>query len=96
VEEKTFELHAPFDLAMTFKLLLLWEATTWIKVDETGACYARRTVEGPGTVHIRHCGDHLLATAHGEGGPTVLEEVPEQQQPSTDPGSQPSTDPGSL
>lgn len=75
--ERRFELTRPLDLRWTLRLMSLWGATTWLKVDESGAWYARRTPEGPGTVHIVHRGDHLLARAYGHGGAAVLDDVPE-------------------
>ena len=74
--EKRFELTRPLNLECTLRVLSLWGATTWIKVDESGAWYARRARSGPGTVHIRHRGDHLLVETFGAGGESVLEDVP--------------------
>lgn len=74
--ERRFEVNGPHSLRATLRALSLWGATTWIKVDETGAWYARRTPDGPGTVHIRHRGDHLLVEAYGDGGERVLDDVP--------------------
>ena len=74
--ERRFEVVGPLDLRRTLRHMTLWGATTWLKVDDSGAWYARRTPEGPGTVHIRHRGDHLLATAFGDGAEHVLDDVP--------------------
>ncbi len=72
-----FELTRRLDLEWTLRLVSMWGATTWIKVDESGAWYARRTDEGPGTVHIVHRGDHLLVETWGEGGELVASDVPD-------------------
>lgn len=74
--EKTLELTRPLSLQWTLRALSLWGATTWLKVDESGAWYARLTKSGPGTVHICHRGDHLWVESFGEGGETILAEVP--------------------
>jgi len=74
--ERRFEVVGPLSLRFTLRALSLWGATTWLKVDDSGAWYARRTPDGPGTVHIRHRGDHLLVNAWGDGAERVLDEVP--------------------
>lgn len=74
--ERRFELDGPLHLGWTLQLSAMWGTATWLKVDEDGAWYARRTPDGPGTVHIRHLGDHLVARAYGDGGAVVLDEVP--------------------
>ena len=58
-------------------MMAMWGATTWLKADETGAWYAERTPEGPGTLHVVHRGDHLEAEAFGPGGEGLLPRVPE-------------------
>ena len=67
----------PLNLKQTLHLASLWEAPTWLRIDATGAWYAARTVEGSGTVCIRHEGDHLLAGAWGPGTARLLDQVPE-------------------
>ncbi len=54
----------------------LWGATTWLKADETGAWYAQRTPDGPGTIHARIRGTELVVEAWGDGAARVLDGVP--------------------
>lgn len=74
--QRRFEVTGPLNLRWTLRLMTLWGATTWLKVDDSGAWYARRTPDGPGTVHIRHKGDHLLVDGFGDGAERVLDGVP--------------------
>ncbi len=75
--ERSYPLTVPLDLRWTLRLMTMWGATTWLKVDEGGAWFARRTREGPATVQLRHGGDHLLAEAWGDGAELLLDDVPE-------------------
>lgn len=72
-----FPTHGPIDLGNTVRMMALWGGTTWVKADETGAWYAERTPDGPGTVHVVLRGDHLEAEAFGSGGERLLPRVPE-------------------
>lgn len=71
-----FALDRPLDLRSTLRLMSMWGATTWLKIDDDGAWYARRTPSGPGTLRIRHGGDHLIADAWGDGAEHVLADTP--------------------
>jgi 3-methyladenine DNA glycosylase/8-oxoguanine DNA glycosylase len=73
---RTFEVQGPLDVRSTLRMQFMWGASTWLKVDDTGAWYARRTVDGPGTVRLRQRGDRLLAQAWGPGAERVLDSVP--------------------
>jgi 3-methyladenine DNA glycosylase/8-oxoguanine DNA glycosylase len=69
-------LTAPLSLAQTFRFTFMWGAVTWIRVDTSGAWYAARTPDGPGTVRIRHAGDHLLVDGWGEGAEHLVAGTP--------------------
>ncbi len=73
----TFPTNGPLDLRRTVRTMSLWGATTWLKADDSGAWYAERTPDGPGTVHVVHRGDALEAEAFGPGGERLLPRVPE-------------------
>ena len=55
----------------------LWGATTWLKVDESGAWYTRRTKAGPATIRMVHQGDVVAAEAWGPGAQLLLDSVPD-------------------
>lgn len=69
-------LTGALDLRATVSLQCMWSVTSWMRVDGTGAWYARRTPEGPATVRVQHAGDHLLAEAWGPGATLLLDAVP--------------------
>lgn len=54
----------------------MWGATTWLKADDSGAWYARRTPKGPGTIHARIRDRELRVEAWGDGAQIVLDDVP--------------------
>ncbi len=68
--------EGPFDLRRTLRFMLLWGASTWLRVDDTGAWYAQRTADGPATICIRHRGDRLVTAGWGPGAETLLGDVP--------------------
>jgi len=72
----TFPLHGPLDLRRTLRSLPMWGVAPWLRVDDSGAWYARRTKAGPATVHIRHRGDHLIAEAFGDGAALLMDDAP--------------------
>lgn len=74
--DRQYELDGPLSLRWTLGLMSIWGASTWLRVDETGGWFARRTPDGPGTVHIVHRGDHLMARAYGDGAAHLLDDVP--------------------
>jgi len=69
--------EGPLDLRRTLKLSAMWGATPWLKVDEGGAWYARRTPAGPGTVRLRREGRWVYASAWGDGFEHLLDDVPD-------------------
>ena len=73
----TWPLDRPIDLRRTVQMMTMWGATTWLKADESGVWWARRTRSGEGTVRVVHAGDHLAGEAWGDGGDWLLARVPE-------------------
>jgi endonuclease III len=61
---------------MTLRGMSMWGTATWVRVDDSGVWYARRTPDGPGTVHIRVHGGGLVARAFGDGAAHLLDDVP--------------------
>lgn len=57
-------------------MVAMWGGTSWLKADESGVWWTRRTPEGEGTVRVVHRGDRLEGTSWGDGGGWLLEQVP--------------------
>jgi len=66
----------PLDLRRTLRFMLMWGASSWLKIDDSGAWYARRTADGPATICIRHKGDRLVTAGWGPGAVALLADVP--------------------
>jgi endonuclease III len=73
----SWPVSGPLDLGRTMQAMALWGATTWLRVDDTGAWFARRTADGPATLHLRYRDSSLSATAYGPGAELGLQTVPE-------------------
>jgi 3-methyladenine DNA glycosylase/8-oxoguanine DNA glycosylase len=56
--------------------MCMWGATTWLKIDDSGAWYADRTPSGTATVRLRLNSGVLTADAWGEGAEDLLKRVP--------------------
>lgn len=54
------------------RLTFIWGATPWMKADDSGIWFARRTPSGPATLHIRRQGQRLLVDAWGPGAEDLL------------------------
>ena len=55
----------------------MWGGTCWLKVDETGVWWTRRTPDGPATVRVVRRERRLEASGWGPGADWLLEQVPE-------------------
>lgn len=75
--QQTWPLTGALDLGRTLRLGEMWGASTWLKVDETGAWYARHTPDGPATVCLHNRRDHVAGEAWGPGAAWLLESVPD-------------------
>lgn len=73
--ERSWPLERPLDLRWTLRLSALWGATPWLKVDDGGAWYARRSAQGTATVQLEHRGDQLVGRAWGDGAEALLDDV---------------------
>lgn len=75
--KRLFQVDGPLDLGITLRMMGMWGATTWARVDATGAWYAERNLEGPATVRLVREGAALSAEAWGPGALPLLDRVPE-------------------
>lgn len=54
----------------------LWGGATWLRTDATGAWYADRTPDGPGTLRLTLGGPTLRAAAWGAGAERLIARAP--------------------
>ena len=72
----SWPIQGPLDLRRTMRALTMWGAASWVRVDDAGAWYARRTDDGPATVRLHIQRGHLCADAWGPGASVLLEGAP--------------------
>ncbi len=73
----TWPIERPLDLRRTVRMVSMWGGTCWLKADESGVWWTRRTPEGEGTARIVRRGDRLHGEGWGAGAEWLLEQVPE-------------------
>ncbi|MCO4773608.1 MAG: DNA-3-methyladenine glycosylase 2 family protein [Deltaproteobacteria bacterium] len=75
--ERDYPVEGPLDLRRTLRSMLMWGGSTWMRIDDSGAWYARRCKAGPATVQLRRRDRFLVARSWGDGSDELLDSVPD-------------------
>lgn len=75
--ERVVPVTVPLNVPRTLKVMEMWGASSWLKVDGDETWFAQREASGPATVCLRHRGDAVHATAWGPGAEELLDRVPQ-------------------
>ena len=71
--DRILPVTVPLNVPRTMKVMEMWGASPWLKVDGDAVWFAQREATGPGTVRMERKGAEVHARGWGPGGEELLE-----------------------